>query len=84
MALCHKLCPHCPIVTTVLVEGSDTSKNNSKTKLIQFCKEHMLKFYDDIISDKDNDVDDLAIILRIDGFDVGVRCMHYAAEISLF
>jgi hypothetical protein len=84
MALCHKLCPDCPMTTTVLVEGSDTSKNTSKTNLIQFFKEHLLAFYDNVISDKDNDVADLAIILRIDGFDVGVRCMHYCADISLF
>jgi hypothetical protein len=49
----------------------------------------LINFYDGLVADPVNHIDDMALILHVDGADVAVRCSHIAndrtaSDIELF
>lgn len=62
MALCHRQCPDCPMITTVLLESDHDS-----AELASVCE---------LVMEEIKDKKDVAVILRVDGHDVAARCDH--------
>jgi hypothetical protein len=71
------------MTTTVLLEGGDGSSFADR-KVVSLYQERLTSIFEMIRSANDNDVDDIAIILRIDGRDVTEKCSHFRGEIELF
>lgn len=65
MALCHKQCSDCPMTVTVLVEAHNETEYNILPGV-----------WEQITSDPENDVKDIAIILRDHGVDIASVCSH--------
>jgi len=83
MSQCNKKCAHCPVTITVLVEGSD-DKNNMDRRVVDLHKTKIAHVFSIIANLPENRNDDMAIILRIDGHDVDLRCAHQESDIELF
>lgn len=83
MALCKRQCKDCPMSTTVLISANDKS-GKSGDHIVNFYLNEISELYDKMVSDPENNVNDLAIILQVDGVDIASRCCHCEEDDELF
>lgn len=73
MALCHRQCPQCVNRVTVLIEGQEQC-DGADMHLVD--AQHTAKItaiYEQMLEEA-GDVNDIAIILRMDGVDIAAKC----------
>jgi hypothetical protein len=69
--------------TTVLISANDP-KAQSGNHVVNFYIDTITELYDKMTSDPNNVVNDLAIILQVNGVDVASKCSHCEDDCELF
>jgi hypothetical protein len=72
MALCHRQCPNCVNLVTVLVDAAEHAAATG-SHIVDIHHSAITEIYDKIVMEL-GDVSDVAVILRIDGVDVAAKC----------
>jgi len=81
MALCIRQCADCPMTVTVLVDFSDKTEGD-RDAFANVRRAAVLNCFDRITAEPDNNLDDLALILNVDGADIAVLCAHAKAHVD--
>jgi len=75
MALCVRQCANCPMTVTVRIDFADPA-GTDEAVYSHLRRQAVLDCYSRFAGDKNNAIDDMAIILHVDGADIEMMCSY--------